>query len=195
MALTMTGGKGTSKAKEASRFNETTTRGLSDRASGLLSGGVDSLRGQSYSPVDRARIQDFQDPYARDVRDATMTQLGQDRSVAFNQLDDRLARSGAFGDTRRGIMEAEVAGQFDRNAAATLAGLNSAGYGQALGATMQENAGRNEYDLGVQDLITRLLSMYGNEGTDTRSGTSSGTSSGRTTNLGFSLSPYGKQGG
>lgn len=195
MSVTMTGGKGTSKAKEASRFNETTTRRLSDRASGLLSGGVDSLRERAYGDLDMSRVQDFQDPYARDVRDATMSQLGQDRAVAYNQLDSRLAQSGAFGDKRRGIQEAEVAGQFDRTAASTLAGLNSANYGQALGAAMQENAGRNEYDLGVQDLITRLLSMYGNEGTDTRSGTSSGTRSGRTTNLGFSFSPYGKQGG
>jgi len=192
MSFTMTGGKGTSKNKESAKFNETNTTQLSDRASGMLSGGIDSLKAKTYNPLDMSRVRDFQDPYSADVRDATMAQLSYDRDEARNGRKADFAKAGAFGDDRRGIYEAELDGQFDRTAASTLAGLNSAGYAQALDAASQENAGRNEYDLGVQDLIARLMSMYGNETTDNRSGTSSGRSSGRTTNVGFSFTPYGK---
>lgn len=194
MAFSMTGGKNKSKSSEKAAFNQTESNTLSDRASGLLSSGINDLKGRAYTPVDMARVQDFADPYAKDVRDATMAQLGQDRAVAYNELDSRLAGSGAFGDKRRGIQEAEVAGQFDRTGAATLAGLNSAGFSQALQAAMGENQGRNEFDLGTQDLIARLISMYGNEGTKTASGTSSGSSKSTGTNIGFSFSPFGPQG-
>lgn len=192
MALSLTGGKDKKKSSEKAAFNQTESNVLSDRASGLLMGGVNDLKAQSYTPLDMSRVQDFQDPYQRDVRDATMAQLGQDRAVAYNQLDDRLAKSRAFGDDRRGILEAEVAGQFDRTGAGLLAGLNSAGYSQALQASMAENEGRNQFDMGTQDLIARLLSLYGNEGTRTGSGTSTGSSKSTGTNIGFSFSPYGK---
>jgi hypothetical protein len=195
MALSLTGGKDKKKSSEQAAFNQTENNVMSARASGLLAGGISDLKARAYTPVDLARVQQFQDPYSSQVRDVTMAQLGQDRSVAYNQLDDRLAKSGAFGDTRRGIQEAEVAGQFDRTSAATLAGLNSAGFSQALQAAMGENQGRNEFDLGTQDLIARLLSMYGQEGTRTTSGTSSGSSKGTGTSLGFSFSPFGPQGG
>ena len=195
MSLTMTGGKGTSKNRETNQFNESRTNSLSDRATGLLSGGINNLQGRAYRDLDMKRVGEFQDPFQRGVRDATMTQLSYDRDVARNGMKADFARAGAFGDDRRGIYEAELDGQYDRTAASTLAGLNSAGYGQALSATMTENQGRNDFDLGTQELITRLLAMYGNEGTQTTTGNSTGTSRGRTTNVGLSFSPYAKGGG
>ena len=194
MALSLTGGKDKRKTSEKGAFNQTESNVMSDRANGLLQGGINDLKGRAYTPLDMSRVQQFQDPYQRDVRDATMTQLGQDRKVAYNQLDERLARSGAFGDSRRGIQEAEVAGQFDRTGAATLAGLNAAGFSQALQAAMSENQGRNEFDTSTQDLITRLLSVYGSEGTKAASGTSSGTTKSTGYNFGASFSPFGPQG-
>ena len=188
MAISLSGGKEGRKTRESGTSTQTNT--LSDRAAGLLTGGINDLRGRQYRELDPAAIARFQDPYQADVRDATMAQLGQDRSLAFNQLDDRLARSGAFGDKRRGIQEAEVAGQFDRTAASTLAGLNSAGYGQALSAAMTENQGFNNFDIATQDLITRLLSQFGNEGTQT--GATTGTSRTSGYSVGGSFNPFGR---
>lgn len=163
--------------------NQTQTNTLSDRAAGLLTGQANDLRGQSYRELDPAAIARFQNPYQQDVVNATMGQIGQDRSVAFNQLDDRLARSGAFGDKRRGIQEAEVAGQFDRTTAQTLAGLNSANYGQALGVAQGENQAANNYGLNIQQLIAALNGQFANEGTTTGRGTTRGSQ------FGFSFQP------
>lgn len=155
--------------------NQRQTSTLSDRASGLLTGQINDLRGRSYQTLDPAAIARFQNPYQQDVINSTMGQIGQDREVAFNQLDDRLARSGAFGDKRRGIQEAEVAGQFDRTTAQTLAGLNSANYGQALGVAQGENQAANNFGVNIQQLIAQLVSQFGNEGTTTSQGTSRGS--------------------
>jgi len=95
-----------------------------------------------------------------------------------------IGKAGAFGDKRRGIMEAELEGEQDRTAASTLAGLNSAGYGQALNAAMAEGQNQNAYGLNVQQLIQQLLAgSYGQEGTSQMQGTQSGRSS--RTGMGF----------
>lgn len=194
MAFSLTGGKNKSKTSETAKFDQTQTNSLSPRAAGLLSGGIADLKGQAYSPLDFGRVQQFQDPYAEDVRDATMAQLNQSRAVAQNAQKAEWGKASAFGDDRRGIYEATLDGEHDRTAASTLAGLNSAGFAQALSAAMQENQGRNDFDLGTQELVTRLLSMFGQEGTTHSAGTSSGTGKSSGTNLGFSFSPFGPQG-
>lgn len=192
MALSLTGGKDKKKESKQETFQQTQTNTLSPRASGLLMSGISDLKGQAYKPLDFDRVSEFQDPYGRDVRDATMTQLAQDRDVARNGRKAEWASAGAFGDDRRGVYDAELDGQYDRTSAATLAGLNSAGFSQALTAAMAENQGLNDFGLANQELITRLLAMFGNEGTQTGSGTSIGTSKGSGSNLGFSFSPFGK---
>lgn len=192
MSFSLNGGKESGKKREQTSFNQTTTNTLSPRAAGLLSGGIADLKGKTYSPLDLGRVQAFQDPYGKDVRDATMGQLAYDRDVARNGMKADYASRGAFGDDRRGIYEAELDGQFDRTAAATLAGLNSAGYAQALSAAMAENQGRNDYDMQTQDLITRLLSMFGNEGTQTGAGSSLGKTTTSGYSFGGSWSPFAK---
>lgn len=188
MGLSLGGGKNKSKTSEQSKFSQ--TNALSNRAVGLLTGGINDLRGQSYSDFDPASLAKFQDPYNADVRDATLAQMDQADAEAFARLKSNLAGSGGFGNERRGILEAEEFGRQARDRASMLAELNSQGFQGALGAAMQENSERNQYDLGLQDLITRLLSEFGKEGTS--SGTSSGTSTKKGSELGFSFSPFKK---
>ena len=188
MGISLTGGKNKSKTKQT--VDQTQVNTLSDRAAGLLTGGISDFQGKSYRELDPAAITKFLDPYNADVRDATMTQLGYDREVARNQMKAQMAKAGALGYDRRGIWEAELEGQYDRNAAATLAGLNSAGYSQALAAAQGENQAFNAYDLNMQELISRLISQFGNEGTSRTNGTTTGTGTGYS--AGFSFSPFGK---
>ncbi|HYC98493.1 hypothetical protein [Brevundimonas sp.] len=189
MSFSLGGGKNKSKSSEQSKFSQTNT--LSNRAAGLLGGGISDLRGKSYKDFDPASLGKFQDPYAADVRDATLAQMDHADSVAFTKLKDQIAGSGGFNNSRRGVMEAELAGQQARDRASMIAGMNQQGWQQALEAALGENQNRNTYDLGTQDLITRLLSEFGREGTS--SGTSSGTSKSSGTNLGFSFSPFAPQ--
>ena len=165
-------------------MNQTQTQSLSDRARGVFDAEAERLRGMRYDPVGSEDIARFANPYQQDVTNATMGQLDQNRLMARNQQKSDLAAAGAFGDKRRGIMEAELEGQQDRTAASTLAGLNSAGYSQALQAAMSEGQNRNAYGLNVQQLLQQLLSgAYGQEGTTQTQGTQSGSAS--RTGLGF----------
>lgn len=188
MALSLTGGKDSKKSKETQKFDQTNT--LSDRAAGMLNQGILGLQGREYQGLDFNRVKAFQDPYAADVRDATMAELVNQRERAQAQQQGDFAASGAFGDKRRGIYEAELQGQYDRTAASTLAGLNSANWSQALSAAMTENQGRNEYDLALEDLLSRYRTSFANEGRTY--GNSSGTGKSTGFNLGFSGSPFGK---
>lgn len=192
MAFSLTGGKDKKKSSQNQQFNQVQNNTLSARASGLLSGGIADLKGQAYSPLDFGRVQQFQDPYSAEVRDATMAQLNRSRQVAENAQKAEWGKAGAFGDNRRGIYEAELDGEHDRTTASTLAGLNSEGFAQALSAAMQENQGRNDFDLGTQELITRLISMFGQEGTTHSSGTSSGTAKGSGSNMNFGFTYGGR---
>ncbi|WP_426046074.1 hypothetical protein [Brevundimonas sp. TWP3-1-2b1] len=191
MGLSLNGGKGKSKTKEV--VDQTQVNTLSDRASGLLTSGIGNLQGKSYRELDPTSIARFTDPYNKDVRDATMGQLGYERDVAANKQKAEFARAGAFGDDRRAVYEAELGGQYDRTAASTLAGLNSAGYSQALGAAQTENQDFNQYNLGIQELINQLISQFGNEGTSRTNGMTTGSQTGY--QFGFNGSPFGKQAG
>lgn len=191
MSFSIGGGKSTKKEKGT--VDQTTTNTISGRGWDALQGGLLGLQNRSYTPVSASRIGHFQDPYKRDVIDASLAQADQSDAQAWAGMDSRLAQSGAFGDKRRGVMEAELAGTQSRDRASMIAGLNSQNYAQALAAAMAENQGQNQYDLGIQDLIARLLSQQGSEGTSRTNGVTTGRSTG--TNIGFTFSPYSQGGG
>lgn len=178
-----------SRSRESTNqtMNQTSNTALSDRARGMFDNQINRLGEMRYDPVASEDIARFSNPYQQDVIDATMGQLNQDRLVQRNQMNSDIGKAGAFGDKRRGIMEAELEGQQDRTAASTLAGLNSANYGQALQAAMSEGQNQNAYGLNVQQLLAQLLGgAYGQEGTTTTSGTQSGNA--RRSGLGFGFS-------
>lgn len=87
-----------------------------------------------YSPAQfQQNVQGFMSPYQENVVDATMRRLAQSRAERDAATKASLAASRAFGNERRGVYEAQLAGEQDLNTAQTLANLYQQGYGQAAG--------------------------------------------------------------
>lgn len=178
MAFSLGGSK--SKSKESGTNNQTQTNTLSDRAAGALNQGITDVQGMSYKRFNPNDIAQYQSPYTQSVIDASLGQADQRDAVARNQQMSQFAQSGAFGDSRRGIYEAELAGNQSRDRASLIAGLNDQAYGQARGVAQGENQSGNQYDLAIQELLARLRSGFGNEGTQTVAGKTTGKTSGYT---------------
>jgi hypothetical protein len=83
----------------------------------------------------------YMSPYQQMVTDRTMQGLERSRQMA--QVNDaaRMTAARAFGNDRRGIVEAQTNEAYDRNAADTLANLNSTGFNQAA-SLMQADQNR-----------------------------------------------------
>jgi len=178
---------GKNKSKSKSTTDQTQTNTLSNRAAGMLTSGIQDLQSRSYRAFDPSTIAQFQNPYNAEVRDATLAQMAQSDAEAFNSLKSNLAGSGGFGNERRGVLEAELAGQQSRDRAQMLANLNAQGFQQSLGAALGENQNANNYDLALQQLINQLRGGFTNEGTQRLTGTTTGKQSG--TSFGFSWNP------
>lgn len=89
-------------------------------------------RAATFSPeMFQQNVQGFMNPYQQNVIDATMNRLAQARAERDAATKAQLAASRAFGNERRGVYEAQLAAEQDRNTAETLANLYSQGYGQA----------------------------------------------------------------
>lgn len=95
-------------------------------------------RAAGYSPAQfQTNVQGFMSPYQENVVDATMRRLAQSRAERDAATKASLASSKAFGNERRGVYEAQLAGEQDLNTAQTLANLYQQGYGQAAGLASQ----------------------------------------------------------
>jgi hypothetical protein len=91
-----------------------------------------------YSPAQfQQNVQGFMSPYQESVVDATMRRLAQSRAERDAATKAQIAQSRAFGNERRGVYEAQLAGEQDLNTAQTLANLYQQGYGQAAGLASQ----------------------------------------------------------
>lgn len=91
-------------------------------------------RAAGYNPAQfQQDVQGFMSPYQESVVDATMRRLAQARAERDAATKAQLASSRAFGNERRGVYEAQLAGEQDLNTAQTLANLYQQGYGQAAG--------------------------------------------------------------
>lgn len=191
MSLNIGGGKNRSRSTQT--MDQTQTNTLSDRAAGLLTGGMTRLGGRAFQGTGEADIARFQNPYERDVIDATMADLGQQRGIARASLQDQIAKAGAFGDSRRGILEAQLEGELDRNTASALAAMRAQGFDRAVQTAQGETMARNQYDLGIEELIARLASGFANEGTTRTTGTQTERRSG--SQLGFTFNPFAPSGG
>lgn len=75
----------------------------------------------------------FMSPYQQNVIDTTMARLSKARAERDAATKGQLAASRAFGNTRGGVYEAQLAAEQDLNTAQTLANLYQQGYGQAAG--------------------------------------------------------------
>ena len=110
-------------------------------------------------------------PFQSSVIDATMARLAQARAERDAATKAQLAASGAFGNERRGVYEAQLAGEQDLNTAQTLANLYQQGYGQAAGmaqalpgqrlAGASALAGYGQQALGNQQAYAAMLQGAG----------------------------------
>ncbi len=182
MAIGASGSK--SKTRQSATNNETQTSALSDRAAGMLNQGISDVQGMSYGRFDPASIGQYQSPYTEEVINASIGQADQRDAVARAQQQSDFAKAGAFGDNRRGIYEAELAGNQSRDRASLIAGLNDKAFTDARGVAMGENQNQNQYALALQQLLNQLRGGFANEGTRTSVGSSTGKSTG--TNIGLS---------
>jgi len=184
MAIGASGSK--NKSKSSGTLDQTQTQTLSDRAAGYLSGGINDLRGQSYQQFDPSSIAQYQNPYQQDVINASLAQADQTDAMARAQQQSDFAKAGAFGDKRRGIYEAQLAGDQSRDRASLIAGLNSQNYGQAQQTAIGQNDNANNYSLQIQQLLNQLYGGFANEGTTQTNQATTGKSSGYSLNGGWS---------
>lgn len=185
--MSLSGSKNKTSASQTQQFNQSATQSLSPRAWDMINGRMSDLGKAEYKSLDPSAYKQYENPYQQEVIDATTADINANRALAGNSQRADIARAGAFGDNRRGIMEAELEGQYDRTLATTLGGLRARGYEQSLGVAQGENTNKNQFDQMTQQQINQLLALLSQETTTTGQGASSGTSRGKTSgfNLGF----------
>lgn len=159
------------KSRQSSVTNQTQTNQLSDRAANMLNQGISDVQGMNYSRFDPASISQYQSPYTQNVIDASLAQADQRDAMARNQQQSDIAGRRAFGDDRRGIYEAELAGAQSRDRAGLIAGLNDQAFNQARDVAQGENQNSNQYALMLQQLLAQLRGGFASEGTQTLQGT------------------------
>lgn len=125
---------------------------------------VSTLGNSSYKPVSSEQISGYMNPYTSSVIDATLARSNQNQQLALNGNQDNAIRSGAFGGTGLSVQNALTQGQYDMNNQATIAGLNSDNYDQALQTAVGQNQAANQYPLAIQALLGQLA-----QGTTTNS--------------------------
>ena len=125
-------------------------------------------RAAGYSPQQfQQDVSGFMSPFQTNVIDATMARLAQNRAERDAATKAQLASAKAFGNERRGVYEAQLAGQEDLNTQQTLANLYSQGYTQAAGlaqglpgqqlAGAQALSGYGQQALGNQQTYAAML--------------------------------------
>lgn len=181
MAIGASGSK--NKSRESSKTNQVQTNTLSPRAAGMLEQGISDAKGMSYGRFDPASIGQYQSPYTQSVIDASLAQADQSDAMARNQQDSDFAQAGAFGDKRRSIYEAQLAGNQSRDRASLIAGLNDKAFGQAREVAQGENQNENQMQLALQAILAQLRGGFSSEGTQTLDGTN--VTKGKSSNFGF----------
>lgn len=129
-------------------------------------------RAAGYSPQQfQQDVSGFMSPFQTNVIDATMARLAQNRAERDAATKAQMASARAFGNERRGVYEAQLAGEEDLNTAQTLANLYNQGYSQAAGfaqglpgqqlAGAQALSGFGQQALGNQQAYAAMLQGAG----------------------------------
>ena len=159
--------------------SQTLGTGLSTLGTGLSTVGTGlSTVGTAMDPVEQARLaaqgtaglyqpndlSAYMNPYQQDVIDATMAELNKQGLMQGNQLGAQAVGAGAYGGSRFGIAEAELAGNLQDARAKALAQLNQQNYLQALqtGGTAFENQQRRQQ--GQSSLYSGIGQLLGGLG-------------------------------
>ena len=126
------------------------TRGLFSQAmaldprsalAGLARQGTPTLQAASLLDTDIAR---YQDPYTEQVLEPALADIQRRQDIAQQQAQSRAIKAGAFGGSRSALIESEATRPFAEEAAQTISGLRSAGFGQALDMAEADAARRQQ---------------------------------------------------
>ena len=137
------------------------TRGLFGAAMGfdprsnlatLARQGAPTVQAASLLDTDIAR---YQDPFTEQVLEPALADIQRRQDMAQQQAQSRAIRAGAFGGSRSALIESEATRPFAEEAAQTIAGLRSAGFGQALGLAERDAARRQQAEMNQAELELR----------------------------------------
>ena len=94
-------------------------------------------QGAAGAVYDPSSYKEFMDPYTEDVIAATQADIARQGAMQQNQIGAGAVRSGAFGGSRQGIAEGEIARNVMDQQARTGSQLRSQGFAQAQTAAQQ----------------------------------------------------------
>jgi len=114
--------------------------------------GTPTVQAASLLDTDIAR---YQDPYTEQVLEPALADIQRRQDMAQQQAQSRAIRAGAFGGSRSALIESEATRPFAEEAAQTIAGLRSAGFGQALGMAERDAARRQQAAINQAELELR----------------------------------------
>ena len=114
--------------------------------------GTPTVQAASLLDTDIAR---YQDPYTEQVLASALADIQRRQDMAQQQAQSRAIRAGAFGGSRSALIESEATRPFAEEAAQTIAGLRSAGFGQALGMAERDAARRQQAAINQAELELR----------------------------------------
>ena len=137
------------------------TRGLFGQAMGLdprsnlaalARQGTPTVQAASLLDTDIAR---YQNPFTEQVLEPALADIQRRQDMQQQRAQDRAIRAGAFGGSRSALIESEATRPFAEEAAQTIAGLRSAGFGQALGMAERDAARRQQAAINQANLELR----------------------------------------
>lgn len=77
-------------------------------------------------------VNQFMNPYQQQVVDATIRDVGNAAQMGLNNIGAQAQRSGAYGGSRQGVMEAEALKGFNQQALDQVSRLNQQGFNNAM---------------------------------------------------------------
>ena len=130
------------------------TMALDPRANLAQLATMDAPTVQAASLLD-TDIARYQDPYTEQVLEPALADIQRRQDIAQQRAQDRAIKAGAFGGSRSALIESEATRPFAEEAAQTIAGLRSRGFGQALSMAEADAARRQQAALNQANLELR----------------------------------------
>jgi len=111
------------------------------------------------------KINDYMNPYLRQILDPAIRDMRESGSIARNELDTKAHMAGAFGDTGHGVLEGELRRGEQRNIGDMTGQVMAAGYGDAMGRRTDDMnrmfAGDTANANYVEQMLSRMLGAGG----------------------------------
>ena len=86
-------------------------------------------------------VNQFMNPYQQQVVDATIRDVGNAAQMGLNNIGAQAQRSGAYGGSRQGVIEAEALKGFNQQALDQVSRLNQQGFNNAMNNAFRSAAG------------------------------------------------------